>query len=165
MANYDEVTPFVDLIEEVDGIVFGSPTLNGDAVKPIWDLLSSLAVISVKDKLGATFGSYGWTGEAVSMLEDRLRGLKPRAPVTGARLKLISTEEELEQCSEFGKNLGRQLGEHLTGRNVRRVIAMEELAGADPVRNGVPQSVQSRTRSAPTSPHPPDIPEHPHAQG
>jgi NADH oxidase (H2O-forming) len=118
-----EVTPFVDLIEEADGIVFGSPTINGDAVKPIWDLLSSLAVVNIKDKLGAAFGSYGWTGEAVSMLEDRLRGLKLRVPVTGVRVKLIPTEEELQSCRVFG----RQLAEHLTGRNQRRVIDMSEL--------------------------------------
>jgi NADH oxidase (H2O-forming) len=118
-----EVSPFVDLIEEADGIVFGSPTINGDAVKPIWDLLSSLAVVSIKDKLGAAFGSYGWTGEAVSMLEDRLRGLKLRVPVTGVRVKLIPTGEELAHCHEFG----RQLAEHLTGRAVRRVIDMSEL--------------------------------------
>ncbi len=118
-----EVTPFVDLIEEADGIVFGSPTINGDAVKPIWDLLSSLAVVNIKDKLGAAFGSYGWTGEAVSMLEDRLRGLKLRVPVTGVRVKLIPTEEELDKCRQFG----RQLAEHLTGRNLRRVIDMSEL--------------------------------------
>ena len=118
-----EVTPFVDLIEEADGIVFGSPTINGDAVKPIWDLLSSLAVVNIKDKLGAAFGSYGWTGEAVSMLEDRLRGLKLRVPVTGVRVKLIPTEEELDKCRQFG----RQLAEHLTGRNLRRVIDMSKL--------------------------------------
>ncbi len=118
-----EVTPFVDLIEEADGIAFGSPTINGDAVKPIWDLLSSLAVVSVKDKLGAAFGSYGWTGEAVQMLEDRLRGLKLRVPLAGVRVKLIPTEEELDQCRRFG----RQLAEHLTGRATRRVIDMSEL--------------------------------------
>jgi flavorubredoxin len=118
-----EVAPFVDLIEEADGIVFGSPTINGDAVKPIWDLLSSLAVVNIKDKLGAAFGSYGWTGEAVSMLEDRLRGLKLRVPVTGVRVKLIPTEDELDKCRVFG----RQLAEHLTGRNQRRVIDMSEL--------------------------------------
>jgi len=118
-----EVAPFVDLIEEADGIVFGSPTINGDAVKPIWDLLSSLAVVNVKDKLGAAFGSYGWTGEAVNMLEDRLRGLKLRVPVTGVRVKLIPTEEELQSCRVFG----RQLAEYLTGRAARRVIDMAEL--------------------------------------
>jgi flavorubredoxin len=92
-------------------------------VKPIWDLLSSLAVVNIKDKLGAAFGSYGWTGEAVSMLEDRLRGLKLRVPVTGVRVKLIPTEDELDKCRLFG----RQLAEHLTGRNQRRVIDMSEL--------------------------------------
>ena len=47
---------FTDLIEEADGLAFGSPTINGDAVKPIWDLLSSLTSVSIKGKLGAAFG-------------------------------------------------------------------------------------------------------------
>jgi flavorubredoxin len=115
--------PFVDLIEEADGIAFGSPTINGDAVKPVWDLLSSLALIKVSDKLGAAFGSYGWSGEAINMIEDRLRGLKLRVPVKGVRARLIPTEEELERC----RDLGKQLAQHLTGNIERRVISMTEL--------------------------------------
>jgi len=115
--------PFVDLIEEADGLAFGSPTINGDAVKPIWDLLSSLAVINVRDKLGAAFGSYGWSGEAIHMIEDRLRGLKLRVPIKGVRARLIPTDDELESC----RNLGKQLALHLTGNIEHRVIAMSEL--------------------------------------
>lgn len=115
--------PFVDLIEEADGLAFGSPTINGDAVKPVWDLLSSLAVIKVSDKLGAAFGSYGWSGEAINMIEDRLRGLKLRVPIKGVRAKLIPTEEELERCRELGK----QLAQHLTGNIERKIISMSEL--------------------------------------
>ena len=115
--------PFVDLIEEADGLVFGSPTINGDAVKPVWDLLSSLAVIKVRDKLGAAFGSYGWSGEAVNMIEDRLRGLKLRVPVKGVRAKLIPTEAELSACHD----LGCQLARHLTGCVERKIISMSEL--------------------------------------
>jgi len=66
-----------------DGLIFGTPTINGDAVKPVWDLLSSLVVVNLKSKLGGVFGSYGWTGEAVKMVEDRLRGLKLRVPFRG----------------------------------------------------------------------------------
>lgn len=123
-----EVAPFVDLIEAADGIVLGTPTINGDAVKPIWDLLSSLAVVHVRDKLGAAFGSYGWSGEAVAMVEDRLRGLKLRVPVSGVKVKLIPTPAELERCRAFGRDLAL----HLTGQNTRRVISMEELIGAAP---------------------------------
>jgi flavorubredoxin len=115
--------PFVDLIEEADGIAIGSPTINGDAVKPVWDLLSSLAAIRVRDKFGAAFGSYGWSGEAINMIEDRLRGLKLRVPIKGVRARLIPTEEELERC----RDLGVQLAQHLTGTVQNRIISMSEL--------------------------------------
>ena len=118
-----ETEPFVDLVEEADAILVGSPTINGDAVKPVWDLLSSFAKIHVKGKVGGAFGSYGWSGEAVRMMEDRLRGLKMRVPVGGLRIKLIPTEEELERCREFG----RDVGNFLAGRQSARVIDMSEL--------------------------------------
>ena len=82
-----ETDPFVDLIEDADALAFGSPTINGDAVKPVWDLLSSLAVVNLKGKIGAAFGSFGWSGEAVRMIEDRMRGLKMRVPIDGLRVE------------------------------------------------------------------------------
>ena len=118
-----EAAPFVDLIEEADGLIFGSPTINGDAVKPVWDLLSSLTVVNVKGKLGAAFGSYGWSGEAVPMVEDRLRRLKLRVPVPGVRARLVPTTDELGECRDFG----RQAALHLVGRAEARVIDMASL--------------------------------------
>jgi flavorubredoxin len=119
-----EIAPFVDLIESADGILFGTPTINGDAVKPVWDLLSSLAVINLKSKLGGAFGSYGWTGEGVKMVEDRLRGLKMRVPIPGIRIKLIPTEEEIEICREFGQEMARDL----MGLRQPQTVDMADLA-------------------------------------
>ncbi|MCK9621531.1 MAG: FprA family A-type flavoprotein [Methylobacter sp.] len=119
-----EIAPFVDLIESADGILFGTPTINGDAVKPVWDLLSSLAVINLKSKLGGVFGSYGWTGEGVKMVEDRLRGLKLRVPIPGIRIKLIPTDEEIEICREFG----HEMAQDLMGLRQSKVIDMADLA-------------------------------------
>ncbi|WP_031432495.1 FprA family A-type flavoprotein [Methylomarinum vadi] len=121
-----EVSPFVDLIEDADGLLFGTPTINGDAVKPVWDLLSSLTVVNLKNKLGGVFGSYGWSGEAVRLVEDRLRGLKLRVPIQGLRVKLIPTEEELEQCHRFG----RELAQELLGLREARVIDFAELTSS-----------------------------------
>ncbi|WP_303786997.1 FprA family A-type flavoprotein [Azovibrio restrictus] len=104
-----DVSPFIDLIETADGIAVGSPTINGDATKPVWDLLSSLHTIHVRGKLGAAFGSFGWSGEAVAMMEDRLKGLRLHVPFEGLRLKLVPTEEELAQCQELGRKLARHL--------------------------------------------------------
>ena len=118
-----EVAPFVDLVEEADGIVFGTPTINGDAVKTVWDLLASLVDIETKGKLGGAFGSYGWTGEAVAMVESRMQGLKMYVPVKGLRIKLTPTEAELEDCRAFG----RDLAAHLTGTAKPREIDLASL--------------------------------------
>ena len=118
-----EVEPFVDLVEEADAILVGSPTINGDAVKPVWDLLSSFAKINVKGKVAGAFGSYGWSGEAVRMVEDRLRGLKMRVPAGGLRIKLIPSEDELESCRDYG----RDIGFFLMGKPRAREIDMSQL--------------------------------------
>jgi flavorubredoxin len=122
-----DIASFVDLIEEADGIVFGSPTINGDAAKPVWDLLSSLAVINTTGKLGAAFGSFGWSGEAVKMMEDRMRGLKLRLPVQGVRIKLIPTDEELAACQRFGHQIGRAL----KGDLETTVVSFEQVLQAE----------------------------------
>ncbi|PLX46067.1 MAG: MBL fold metallo-hydrolase [Hyphomicrobiales bacterium] len=104
-----EIEPFIDLIEGADGLLFGSPTINGDAVKPVWDVLASLISIETRGKLGGAFGSYGWSGEAVRMIEDRLRGLKMRVPERGLRMKFHPTEDELEECHAYGLALAEAL--------------------------------------------------------
>jgi len=116
--------PLVDLIEAADGLVIGSPTINGDAVKPVWELLASLAAVSVRGKIGGAFGSYGWSGEAVPMIEERLRGLKFRVPMKGVRARLIPTPDELAECRKFGVDLAQLL----TGRAGNRIIDMAALA-------------------------------------
>ncbi|MCK9372064.1 MAG: FprA family A-type flavoprotein [Sulfuricurvum sp.] len=104
LASLDE-NNMIDLLEESDAILIGSPTINGDAAKPAWDLLSCMAYLESAGKIGATFGSYGWTGEAPEMLHERLRGLKFRVPVKPFKIKLIPTEEELEGCVAYGREI------------------------------------------------------------
>jgi len=101
LASLDE-SNMIDLLEESDAVVIGSPTINGDAVKPAWDLLSCMAYLESGGKVGASFGSYGWTGEAPEMLHDRMRWLKFRLPVEPIKIKLIPTEDELDKCYLFG---------------------------------------------------------------
>ncbi len=119
-----EAISFLAEIEAADAILLGSPTINADAVKPIWDLLASLAVIDVRGKVGGAFGSYGWSGEAVRLIEERLRGLKLRVPVAGLRIKLIPDEEELNACRE----LGAKVAGLLTGASeTEPVVEMADL--------------------------------------
>jgi len=111
LLNLEEVMPaqVLEEIEETDALIVGSPTFVGDAIKPIWDLLSSLITIKVKGKVGAAFGSYGWSGEAVGLIEERLRNLKFKVPEPGVRAILVPTAKDLENCREFGRKIAKAL--------------------------------------------------------
>lgn len=96
-------------MEEADALLFGSPTINRDALKPIWDLMSVIDALINKGKLCGAFGSYGWSGEAVKMLEERLRGLKLNVFGEGIRANLVPSQEELEKVKEYAVNFATEL--------------------------------------------------------
>ena len=91
------------ILEESDGFLIGTPTINADAPKPVWDLLSCLMFLDKQGKCAGAFGSYGWSGEAVDHILARLKSLKLRVPpLTPLKIKLIPSAAELETCYEFG---------------------------------------------------------------
>ncbi len=91
------------ILEESDGFLIGTPTINADAPKPVWDLLSCLMFLDKQGKCAGAFGSYGWSGEAVDHILMRLKSLKLKVPpLTPLKIKLIPSIEELENCYAFG---------------------------------------------------------------
>jgi len=100
-----DMPSLVDEVEKADAVAIGSLTINGDAVKPVWDFLSSLATLKIRGKSAVTFGSYGWSGEAVRFMEERLKSLKFKIPAEGVRAQLIPKEEDLNASRTLGKKL------------------------------------------------------------
>lgn len=91
-----------------DGILFGTPTILQEALKPIWDLTTSMYAPIHGGKLASAFGSYGWSGEGVPHIITRLKQLKMRV-VDGYCVRLKPSEKELEEALEFGYHFGLQL--------------------------------------------------------
>ncbi len=107
LASIEEQN-MIDILEESDGILIGTPTINADAPKPVWDLLSCMMYLEKRGKTGMAFGSYGWSGEAVNMILDRMKSLHFRVPpIEPMKIKLIPTNEELNSCFEFGKEFAQ----------------------------------------------------------
>jgi flavorubredoxin len=108
----------ITILEESTGIIIGSPTINGDVPKPVWNLLSCMMLLEKKGKFGGCFGSYGWSGEAVDMMNGRLKNLKFRVPLAPMKIKLIPTKEELMDCFDFGI----EFGEIVNGKMVEMTL-------------------------------------------
>jgi flavorubredoxin len=92
-----------------DAIGFGVPTFNYHAAKPILKLLDDLGGHDINGKVAVVFGSYGWSGQGVPVVAERLRqmGFKVLDPVI--RVKYRPTENELDGCVLLGKDVAMRL--------------------------------------------------------
>lgn len=90
----------LDKIYWADALLFGSPTINSDALPPIWDLLISLNPIVHGKKYASAFGSYGWSGEAVKNIEARLKQLRFKV-IPGLRVEFKPSSSDLSEVSKF----------------------------------------------------------------
>lgn len=88
-----------------DGILLGTPTIVGEALKPIWDLTLAMFPATHGGKYAGAFGSYGWSGEGVPNITQRLRQLKMKVS-EGFRVRFKPSEADLVSAYEYGYQFG-----------------------------------------------------------
>ena len=102
---YDMVTADqAEVLGEIalaDGILFGTPTILGEALKPIWDLTTMMFPPVHGGKLASAFGSYGWSGEGVPHILERLKQIRLKV-VDSFRIRLKPSENDLTDAYEYG---------------------------------------------------------------
>lgn len=78
---------------EDDCLVFGSPTLNRAALKPVLDVISSIDAVGAAGRPYATLGCFGWSGEACAQLNDRCNSIKMKQVGESVRSQFTPTDE------------------------------------------------------------------------
>lgn len=96
-------------VAAADGFLLGSPTLVGDALPPVYEMLIGLNPIIHKNKFAGAFGSYAWSGEGVPNLMVRLEQLRFKIPLAGMRVRLKPTNEDLDAAIQFGKEFAEAM--------------------------------------------------------
>jgi len=101
-----------DVITEIldaKAVVCGSPTLNNGMMPLMADFLHYLRGLKPTGKLGAAFGSFGWSGEAVKLMNEALEGMKVKLAHPGVRVKYVPDHESLKGCTELGLALAEAI--------------------------------------------------------
>jgi flavin reductase (DIM6/NTAB) family NADH-FMN oxidoreductase RutF/flavodoxin len=96
-------------IEKSAGFVIGSPTLGGHAPTPVQTALGIVLSTATNNKLAGVFGSFGWSGEAVDLIENKLKDAGYRFGFEPIRVKFKPNEVTLQTCEEAGTDFAQTL--------------------------------------------------------
>jgi flavorubredoxin/flavin reductase (DIM6/NTAB) family NADH-FMN oxidoreductase RutF len=96
-------------VEKASGFVIGSPTLGGHAPTPVQTALGIVLSSATNNKLAGVFGSYGWSGEAVDLIESKLKDAGYRFGFDTIRVKFKPNEVTLQTCEEAGTDFAQTL--------------------------------------------------------
>ncbi|MBW2059636.1 MAG: flavodoxin domain-containing protein [Deltaproteobacteria bacterium] len=101
-----------DIVAEVldaKALVFGSSTLNNGMMPEMAAMLHYLRGLRPQNKIGAAIGSYGWSGEAVKLMNQAMEEMKIHVIDPGITVRYVPKAEDLKSCTELGRRLGKAI--------------------------------------------------------
>lgn len=96
-------------VEKAAGFIIGSPTLGGHVPTPVQTALGIVLSTATNSKLAGVFGSFGWSGEAIDLLESKLRNAGYRFGFETLRVKFKPNDVTLKLCEEAGTDFAQAL--------------------------------------------------------
>lgn len=88
-------------------VVVGSPTLNNGLFPTVSDMLTYMKGLKPKNKIGAAFGSYGWSGESVRLINSELEAMKFDIVDAGLKIQYVPDADGLAACEALGRKIGQ----------------------------------------------------------
>lgn len=98
-------------ILEAGALILGSPTMNQQIFPSLADTICYLKGLKRKNLIGQAFGSHGWAGEAVKILQSELSAMQIRLIGEAVKVRYVPAEEDLQNCRNLGREIGNVLSE------------------------------------------------------
>ena len=124
LASTEEITT---AIQACDGFIIGSPTLGGHAPTQIQTALGIVLATAAKSKLAGVFGSFGWSGEAIAMLENKLRDAHYSFGFEPIRVRFSPNAAVLKECIQAGEEFTQKLKKAKRLRTPRQAVTETQI--------------------------------------
>jgi len=96
-------------VVKCDALIVGSPTINQNTLLPVYRLFAVINPLRDRGKLSAAFGSYGWSGEAVTIISENLKNLKLKDFGENASFKFMPDETKTIELVSFGSRFAEEV--------------------------------------------------------
>jgi flavorubredoxin len=107
---------------EASAIILGCPTLNNGMLPRMAGFLMYMRGLRPTNKIGAAFGSFGWSGEAVKLMNTAMKEMNFTLVHKGLKVQYVPEHGHLEECVELGHTVGQALLDIKEGNEVEAVI-------------------------------------------
>ncbi|THB78077.1 MAG: MBL fold metallo-hydrolase [Desulfobulbaceae bacterium] len=94
-------------------LVLGCPTLNNGLLPRMAGFLMYMRGLKPQNKIAAAFGSYGWSGESVKLMNEAMKEMRLNVIEEGNRVKYVPTHDDLGECVEMGQRIGKAVKENI----------------------------------------------------
>ncbi|HEB11242.1 MAG TPA: anaerobic nitric oxide reductase flavorubredoxin, partial [Spirochaetales bacterium] len=93
-------------------IIVGSPTINKGILHSVAAIIEMIKGLSFKNKKAVGFGTYGWSGESVKIINEELKEAGFEVLNEGIKALWYPDENSLQECIDFGKDISEGLNKN-----------------------------------------------------
>jgi len=90
-------------------LIVGSSTLNNNMLPAMADVMTYIKGLRPQNLIGASFGSYGWSGEAVGQVENMLKDMGVDVVDESIKAQYVPNVDDLARCFNLGKTIAEKL--------------------------------------------------------
>ncbi len=94
-------------------VLVGSPTHNNGIMPNVAGMLTYMKGLRPQNKLGAAFGSFGWSGESVKVISEWLQSMNVELVADPVKVKHVPAHSDLSACFELGRKVGQAVNAKL----------------------------------------------------
>ncbi|MCX7981651.1 MAG: FprA family A-type flavoprotein [Syntrophales bacterium] len=94
---------------ECGAFIVGTSTLNNNMLPAVADLLTYAKGLRPQNLIGATFGSYGWSGEGALQAMEILKEMKVEIQEEPIRVKHVPAAFDLLSCRHLGERIATEI--------------------------------------------------------
>ncbi len=98
-------------VMDARAVIVGSPTINNQLYPTVSDFLTYMKGLKPQNKIGAAFGSYGWSGESVKLINKELEEMKFDIIDSGIRIQYVPDKDDKDACFVLGRKIGKAIKE------------------------------------------------------
>ena len=86
-------------------VVLGSSILNSGILPKMADMVTYMKGLRPMNKIGASFGSYGWKNVITKLLNEQMEEMKIELVDEGISVQYVPSDDDLKRCTELGEKI------------------------------------------------------------